>query len=53
MDNKDLLAHINTLGLTKKESADELDDDFLDPTIIAAIRGGQEKFIEGLEDFLN
>jgi hypothetical protein len=41
------------LGLTKKESEDEFDEDFLDPTIISAIRGGHQKFIEGLEDFLN
>ena len=46
--------HIHNLGLsTNDKEEDQFDQDFLDETIVAAIQSGQEKFIEGLEEFLN
>tara|TARA_B110000503_G_C7057523_1_gene375139 strand:+ start:114 stop:320 length:207 start_codon:yes stop_codon:yes gene_type:complete len=55
LHNEDLLKHINTLGLSKNEDEeeDQCDEDYLDETIIAAIRGGHSQFIDGLEKFLN
>ena len=42
------------MGLSNNNpEEEEFDEDFLDETIVAAMQSGQEKFIQGLESFLN
>lgn len=49
-----MLKHIYSLGLSNAEKKDdEYDEDYLDETLVAAIHGGQEEFIKGLETFLD
>ncbi len=48
------MKHIYSLGLSNAEKKDdEYDEDYLDETLVAAIHGGQEEFIKGLETFLD